>query len=308
MKNLWIPIPPLEEQYRINEKISASIEMIDTIGESKVELKNYIDITKSKILDLAIQGKLISQNPDDEPASVLLERIRNEKENLIKAGKIKRDKKESVIYRGDDNSYYESVGNTTVCIDGEIPFKIPETWTWCRLKNLADFSDNSFVDGPFGSDLKTIHYTQNKEVRIVQLNNIGSNGWKNSGEKYTTFKHADEIQRCVSYPGDIVIAKMMPAGRAIILPKVNNRYVISSDCVRVRLYNEFVKDYVINMLNSPEINMCVLKTVQGIGRTRTSLNKMKDLLIPIPPINTQIQIADTIANYYNYLQQIAECL
>ncbi|MEG2839532.1 MAG: restriction endonuclease subunit S, partial [Lachnospiraceae bacterium] len=117
-----IPIPPLNEQNQIKYKAHDIVEMIKSLTDDKELLLGLIEKTKSKILDLAIQGKLVPQNPDDEPASILLERIRVEKEELIKAGKIKRDKKESIIYKGDDNSYYEKIGNKVRCIDSEIPF------------------------------------------------------------------------------------------------------------------------------------------------------------------------------------------
>ncbi|MBR6263658.1 MAG: type I restriction endonuclease subunit S, partial [Prevotella sp.] len=93
---------------------------------------------KNSILQWAIQGKLVPQDPNDEPASVLLEKIRAEKTRLVKEGKIKRDKKESIIYRGEDNSYYEKFANgKVVCIDDEIPFAIPESWQWERWGNLS---------------------------------------------------------------------------------------------------------------------------------------------------------------------------
>ena len=92
---------------------------------------------KNSILQWAIQGKLVHQDPNDEPASVLLERIRAEKAQLIKEGKIKRDKYETIIFRGDDNSHYEKLPNGEVrCIDDEIPFDIPDSWMWCRLRNV----------------------------------------------------------------------------------------------------------------------------------------------------------------------------
>ena len=111
---------------------------------------------KSKILDLAIRGKLVAQDPNDESASVLLERIRAEKEELIKQGKIKRDKKESIIFRGDDNSYYETINGETICIDDELPFELPEGWEWTRLQNISSiltdgthktpqYSDNGYI-------------------------------------------------------------------------------------------------------------------------------------------------------------------
>lgn len=96
---------------------------------------------KNSILQWAIQGKLVSQDPNDEPASVLLERIRAEKAKLVKEKKIKKDKNESIIYRGDDNSYYEKFIATgeVKCIDEEIPFEIPSSWEWCRMQDIMKF-------------------------------------------------------------------------------------------------------------------------------------------------------------------------
>ena len=92
---------------------------------------------KNSILQMAVQGKLVPQDPNDEPASVLLERIRAEKEQLIKEGKIKKEKNPSVIFRGADNLPYEKVGkNEPVCIADEVPFDIPESWEWCRIGEL----------------------------------------------------------------------------------------------------------------------------------------------------------------------------
>ena len=96
---------------------------------------------RQKILDLAIKGKLAPQDPNDEPANKLLERIRKEKEQLIKDGKLKKDKNESYIFVCDDKLHYEKFADgSVVCIEDEIPFEIPETWTWCRLKDIANYS------------------------------------------------------------------------------------------------------------------------------------------------------------------------
>ena len=108
LRTYLVPLPPVEEQYRIVTILNESINKIRNINASKNELVVSLEKTKFKILDLAIRGKLVPQDPNDEPASVLLERIRAEKEELIKQGKIKRDKKESVIFKGDDNCYYLS--------------------------------------------------------------------------------------------------------------------------------------------------------------------------------------------------------
>lgn len=133
-----IPVCPVKEQQHIVFAINRALQIADTIEIQKDVLFELVAATKSKILDLAIRGKLVPQDPNDEPASVLLERIRAKKEELIKQGKIKRDKKESVIFKGDDNSYYEKIGNKITCIDDFLPFDIPDTWTWARLKNIGD--------------------------------------------------------------------------------------------------------------------------------------------------------------------------
>ena len=135
--NLLFVLPPLEQQIKIVKKIEELLPTIDRIHYSKQDLYNVISLTRAKILDLAIRGQLVPQNPDDEPASVLLERIRAKKEELIKQGKIKRDKKEAIIYKGEDNSYYEKIGTEVRCIDEEIPFDIPDTWEWVRLENCC---------------------------------------------------------------------------------------------------------------------------------------------------------------------------
>ena len=132
-----VGIPPLHEQKRIVDYLTDILPKVATMTQDKDELLELISAVKSKILDLAIRGQLVPQNPDDEPASVLLERIRAEKEELIKQGKIKRDKKESIIFKGEDNSYYEKIGSEVHCIDAEIPFEIPETWEWLRLQNCC---------------------------------------------------------------------------------------------------------------------------------------------------------------------------
>ena len=110
MNSILIALPPYEEQKRLEFQVNHILKTVSTIENEKEDIVNYISSAKSKILDLAIRGKLVPQNPNAEPASVLLERIRAEKEELIKAGKIKRDKKESIIFRGEDNSYYRQTG------------------------------------------------------------------------------------------------------------------------------------------------------------------------------------------------------
>ena len=132
-----IPVPPLAEEKAISKTLAIIFSLINDIEDRCFAIRETIEAAKAKILDLAIRGQLVPQDPADEPASALLERIRAEKEELIKQGKIKRDKKESVIFRGEDNSYYEKIGSEVRCIDEDIPFEIPNTWEWMRLGNCC---------------------------------------------------------------------------------------------------------------------------------------------------------------------------
>ena len=128
VQNILIPVPPLSEQIRIAKKLSSIWTHVQQIDVESETASDTISKAKSKILDLAIRGQLVPQDPNDAPASVLLERIRAEKEALIKQGKIKRDKKESIIFKGEDNSYYEKIGDKIKNIDDEIPFELPDGW------------------------------------------------------------------------------------------------------------------------------------------------------------------------------------
>ena len=144
-----IALPPLRQQVIIAKKTRECLQILLSLTIEKDNLKNLIEIAKSKILDLAIRGKLVPQDPNDEPASLLLERIKVEKEELIKQGKIKRDKKESVIFKGEDNSYYEKSGNSVACIDDELPFEIPSSWIWCRGYSCFSGMETRSPNGDF---------------------------------------------------------------------------------------------------------------------------------------------------------------
>ena len=248
-----------------------------------------------------MQGKLVPQDPKDEPASVLLERIREEKARLIKEKKAKREKNPSRIFRGEDNSYYEEFTATgeVRCIDDEIPFDLPDGWVWARLGEIAV----SMADGPFGSNLKVEHYTHDPEVRIIQLSNIGEYGWRDSNKRYTTYEHLLSIERSVVDPGDIVIAKMMPAGRAIICPDMDNKYVLSSDAVKLKPASGLDVNFLLFAINSEIFRGQVYSDVQGITRVRTSISKLKGYLVPLAPLAEQERIVAKIEELMPWVEQ-----
>ena len=136
--NLLIPVAPTEEQYKIQEKSLSILSAIEQYDIETEDLLAIINMLRTKILDLAIRGQLVPQNQDDEPASVLLERIRAEKNELIKQGKLKPNKKESIIFKGEDNSYYEKMADGKLhCLDDQLSFELPEGWEWCNLSMIG---------------------------------------------------------------------------------------------------------------------------------------------------------------------------
>ena len=139
--NVFVPVPPIQEQDRISSNVDKSLKIAEVLEQEKIDLQRIIITAKRKILDLAIHGKLVPQDPNDEPASVLLERIRAEKEELIKQGKIKRNKKKSVIFKGDDNSYYLRTGGIEESLEDWRFDDLPETWKICCLGELCDYRD-----------------------------------------------------------------------------------------------------------------------------------------------------------------------
>ena len=209
--NVFIPVPPTHEQKQIGVKITESIKAIKSIEQEKLDLQTVVANAKSKILNLAIRGKLVPQNPDEEPASVLLARIRAEKEELIKQGKIKRDKKESVIFKGDDNSYYERVGDIINNIDNEIPFELPPNWEWSRLQTIC----YPITDGTH----KTPIYSDSGYIFLSAKNiTTGKIDWNDV--MYIPKSLHDELYSRVSPKmNDILLAKNGTTGVAAIVDR-----------------------------------------------------------------------------------------
>lgn len=277
------PLPPLSEQSRIAAKIAQLFALLRKVESSTQQYAELQTLLKSKVLDLAMRGKLVKQDPNDEPASVLLEKIKAEKAELVKEKKIKKSKPLPSI------------------TDEEKPFDIPDSWEWVRLGDLTAPVEYAMADGPFGSNLKKADYTLDPEVRIIQLSNIGENGWKDQNVKYTTFEHLKSIQRSEVFPGNIVIAKMMPAGRAIIVPNKDKKYILSSDAVKFIPDTQVYKDFLLYAINSNTYRDQVNEKLQGTTRPRTSLKKLKNFLIPLPPFDEQKRIIDELMQLFNLI-------
>ena len=187
----------------------------------------------------------------------------------------------------------------------DVPYELPKEWEWAKLVSLSATVSVPMADGPFGSNLKSSHYTSDKEVRIIQLSNIGEDGqWKEANTKYTTFEHLKTIQRSEVKSGDLVIAKMMPAGKAIITPNSEKAYVLSSDAVKLVPNKSINSDLLLKFINSNTFREQVYVEVQGITRARTSLSKLKNYLVPIPPIEEQEKILVVLDKYYELISLV----
>ena len=300
LKTLWIPVPPYNEQLRISNTLKSAINLIDSISKNKEILSTSISNTKSKILDLAIRGKLVPQDPNDEPASVLLERISAEKEELIKQGKIKRDKKESVIFKGDDNSYYLRTELETMEIADELPYEIPESWEWARIGNvfqvnprnkLDDLLEVSFIPMPLIDDGFSGKHTS--EVRV----------WEKIKSGFTHFTE-----------GDIGIAKITPCfenRKSVVFRNLKNNYGAGTTELHVlRPYaSSILPEYVLAYVKS---SMFIDKGKQeftgAVGQQRIGKDYVENSYFPIPPLAEQKRIVEQISTVYKQLDLISNAL
>mgnify|MGYP004521668667 FL=1 len=289
MTSLLVPIPPLEEQLRIVEKIDevASAVSAYDVAYQKTEALNstFPEALKKSILQEAVQGKLVPQDPSDEPAEALLECIRAEKQRLIKEGKIKKDKHESVIFRR-DNSHYEQCGLDMVCIDDQLPFQIPDTWQWERLINIYNFIDYRGA-------------TPNKTAKGVPL--ITAKNVKKGFIDYTVSEFISENEyqnrqsRGVSQEGDILFTTEAPMGNAALanLPiySAGQRLITFQQYgVHKGLSNELMLYFILSDSFQRQLSdQSTGTTVKGI-----KAEKLKQLYIPVPPEDEQQRIIHAI--------------
>ena len=298
IKPKLIPIPPINEQDRLQNKLNKVNNYIMGISSEQDDLSELVQTTKSKILDLAIHGKLVPQDPNDEPASVLLERIRTEKDELIKQGKIKRDKKESVIFKGDDNSYYLNDSQMTVDINDELPFEIPTSWCWVRLKEvfiinprnkLEDDLNVSFIPMPLIADGYSGKHTS--EVR----------SWK---EVKTGFTHFAE--------GDIGIAKITPCfenRKSTVFINLTNGYGAGTTELHILrpIGNSILSQYLLAYLKSDYFVDNGKQTFTGaVGQQRIGKEYIENAYFPIPPKSEQERIVQIINNLFKHLNVISD--
>ena len=294
--NMTFPLPPFNEQTQIYHKSKEILSYTQQVDKETEKLIDIINITKSKILDLAIRGKLIPQNPNDEPASVLLERIRTEKEELIKQGKIKRDKKESIIFRGDDNSYYEKIGNDIICIDEELPFDIPHNWSWCRLGNIGDWAAGSTPSRSYPEYYNgTIPWLKTGDLNDGYITNIPES-ISEEALKNTSVR--------LNPSGSVLIAMYgATIGKLGILtfPATTNQA-----CCACSPLDGINNHYLFYYLLSQKDNF-VYRSVGG-AQPNISKEKIVTTLMPVPPYEEQRQILDKIDIFFDLIRDIEKSL
>ena len=301
IKPKLIPVSPLKEQVRIASKVNDLFNILAEIENNKNELITIIASAKSKILDLAIRGKLVPQDPNDEPASVLLERIRAEKEELIKQGKIKRDKKKSVIFKGEDNSYYEKISAGEVkCINDELPFELPKDWAWARLKSICE----PISDGTH----QTPKYTEDGYIFLSSKNvTSGYIDWKNV--MYIPESLHDELYKRISpQKGDILLAKNGTTGVAALVDRdyIFDIYVTLA-LIRTIGYQIHPR-YILCVFASNTTQCYFRKSLKGIGVPNLHLEQIRETLVPVPTKNEQIKIYEAVENLNRFIEMIEASL
>lgn len=250
---------------------------------------------KNSILQWAIQGKLVPQDPNDEPASVLLDKIRQEKERLIKEKKIKRDKNASIIYRGEDNSYYEKILATgeVKCIDEEVPFEIPHGWEWCRLRNII-LGTNAGKSPNCEKRPK-----KSEEWGVLTTTSIQENAFLSNENKVLPKHYVITPEHCVRY-GDILITRAGPVNRTGIVCMVENncdKLILSDKTVRIDYMHDYCNPkFLVFVLNSSAIHELVMSATVGMAASQVNVSQVsiQNTLIPFPPSKEQQRIIDKL--------------
>ena len=290
-----IPVCPVKEQQLIVFSIKSALQIADTIEIQKDTLFELVSATKSKILDLAIRGKLVPQDPNDEPASVLLERIRAKKEELIKQGKIKRDKKESVIFKSEDNSYYiqtcsliEELGDWSLnCL--------PDSWGICCLGEVCDYGScvnvgtDCIEDDAWILDLEDIEKDTGRVIKKVKKSERSAMSTKHSFKK-----------------GQVLYSKLRPYLNKVVLADEDG--YCTSEILPLDFNSLVLPAYARYYLMTPAFLAYANRCSYGVKMPRLSTSDGKKAVMTIPPLAEQKRIVAAIETYYSKLDKIAEML
>lgn len=298
INNFIIPLPPLKEQERIVERFGFIETFIQLyrINETKLLTLNnsFPESFKKSILQEAIQGKLVPQDENDEPASVLLERIRAEKQKLIAEGKIKKDKNESVIFRR-DNSHYEKRGSEVVRIDDEIPFKLPDNWCWVRWGNIAES-----IQYGYNAPAK-----DNGRIRMVRISDIQNNDVNWDSIPYCDIPESD-ISAYLLRENDILFTRTGgTVGKSYLVGSVPNEAIYAGYLIRTRYSKELCPQYLKYFMESPLYWEQLKSGTTATAQPNCNGQTLSKMLFPLPPVKEQFRIVDILNSLVTKTDELA---
>ena len=297
MTSLLVPIPPLEEQRRIVEKIdevASAVSAYDvTYQKSDALNSTFPEALKKSILQEAVQGKLVPQDPTDEPAEALLERIRAKKQQLIKEGKIKKDKHESVIFRR-DNSHYEKLDGMERCIDDELPFEIPESWAWVRWGAIAES-----IQYGYNAPAK-----QEGRIRMVRISDIHENTVAWSSVPFCDIDDSD-IPTYLLQANDILFARTGgTVGKSFLVSEVPCESIYAGYLIRTRYSSLLCPQYLKYFMESPLYWQQLKSGTTATAQPNCNGQTLAKMLLPLPPANEQLRIVDNLARTFAIIERM----
>ena len=289
LNTIVFPLPPLSEQTRIVDAVNRLLPYLHSYDRAEQKLSalntGFSEALKKSILQEAVQGKLVPQDPSDEPAEALLGRIRAEKQRLIKEGKIKKDKHESAIFRR-DNSHYEKLDGVARCIDDELPFEIPENWCWCRLKSIVNVVSARRVHQ---SDWRSEGVPFYRAREIGKLADTGSvdNELFITEAQYTEFSSSG-----VPHPGDLMVTAVGTLGKTYIVKDGDRFYYKDASVICFENFGKINPAYLKLLMYSPYMEEQIKQNSAGTTVGTITIVKANEYLIPLPPLMEQQRIVD----------------
>ena len=290
--NYLVPIPPRSEQTRIISKVTSLLPIIERYGIQQEKLDNLNktikELIKKSVLQEAIQGKLVPQIAKEGTAAELLEHIKVEKQKLLKEGKLKKSAlNDSVIFRGDDNKYWEKSGDSIVCIDEEIPFGIPSSWSWCRLGNIASVKGGKRI--PVGEKLTT----ENTGHMYIRVADMKENTVKTDDIHYISESIYQKIKSYTISTEDLYITVAGTIGSVGEIPKVFDNANLTENADKI-VFRGICKKFLMHCLLSNFVQSQIKKCTTKVGQPKLAIVRIEDLLIPLPPIKEQYRIVHKI--------------
>ena len=297
IKAYLTPIPPLDEQRRILAKLSEVLPVVKSYGtvydETTAMQKAFPERLKKSMLQEAVQGKLVPQDPSDEPAEALLERIRTEKQRLISEGKIKKDKHESIIFRR-DNSHYEKLDGVECCIDDELPFEIPESWAWVRWGSIAES-----IQYGYNAPAK-----QEGRIRMVRISDIHENTVAWSSVPFCDIEDSD-IPTYLLQPNDILFARTGgTVGKSFLVSEVPCESIYAGYLIRTRYSSLLCPQYLKFFMESPLYWQQLKSGTTATAQPNCNGQTLAKMLLPLPPANEQLRIVENLVRAFAIIDKM----